>query len=1126
MLFKAKAQYPKDRGAGLMPRLVGVIACLIPFTSTADKPATPLPLTPGAVQTFAIQADQPLIFQFDSEPGRSYLLEVDQGGLDLQISVIPRSGEPRNYNSPLFRDERELVLIEPDAQCSCRIELVSREHTAAVGKPTVSISDITPASDAERDRYEILRLMSLASRASPGNGEKSGPTAVERYEHAAALARSNNESRLLAQSLYSQATLIYWESGNYDLAEQLAAESVEAYTTAGQPLLAANSNQLRGAIVIEQMSMVKKSESTGLAPEAQVLFEKSIALFQDALAVQKKLGAEYDAARTTNLIGIAYFNIGELDKAAAFYREAADYFHQAEEWGEAFIPSANLATLDHNRGNLIRAIDYYQSAIASWPPGKFESSKAGNYDNLAASQKALGRLDDALQSYSEALTIHRLETDLIHEGNSVTGLGTTYLDIGELELALEYLQTALEIRRKTNDGNGMVSVLNAIGNIHRRNGDTDAALEAHREAAQFATAPANRATTRQLIARDLLAAGDPAGALEALEGTEELALSLARRSLLADTRNIAGEAMLQGGNPAEALESFNSAAELYGVLGLDSEQAGATFGAARASRALGQDGKARDLGWLAIQRIERLRSQLISPGLRAFFLATRQQYYAFMVDHLMAMHAEVENNGDTYLREALEVSERSRARALVDLVNEASVDISSPAASASEDEILQKMAEARYRLDRLLEAPDQGSQELAVLALRQELAELEHELNLLQIEIRKGHPAYAQLTHPTILNSHEIQGQLDKDSALLHFSLGEPRSYLWLLTSDSIIGRQLAGREKIEGVARQLHSLLARPANSEKTRADLEASTSELSAQLLRLAGPLPGKRLIIVADGVLQYVPFSILYEPGSENPLVNSHEIVHLPSTSVLAAQRLVKKGVQAGNRKIAIFADPVFEPGDRRLAGRPPNGDDAVNDTDPNGLERLPATAREAEAIAGLVEPEQKLLATGFEASRSNVLEASLGDFQVVHFATHGLIDSRYPALSSLAFSRFNELGVPQENLLRLHDLYNLELNAQLVTLSACSTALGREISGEGLNGLTQGLMHSGSKSVLASLWQVPDRATAELMKLFYRNLLEKEQKPAAALRNAQLDLSSRKRWQGPYFWSAFVLQGDWR
>jgi CHAT domain-containing protein len=128
--------------------------------------------------------------------------------------------------------------------------------------------------------------------------------------------------------------------------------------------------------------------------------------------------------------------------------------------------------------------------------------------------------------------------------------------------------------------------------------------------------------------------------------------------------------------------------------------------------------------------------------------------------------------------------------------------------------------------------------------------------------------------------------------------------------------------------------------------------------------------------------------------------------------------------------------------------------------------------------------------------------------------------------MAFSRFDREGRPLDALLHLHDIYRLDLNAELVTLSACSTALGREISGEGLSGLTQGLMHSGSKSVLASLWQVPDRATAELMRLFYQNLLEKEQKPAAALRNAQLALSSRKRWQGPYFWSAFVLQGDWR
>jgi CHAT domain-containing protein len=166
------------------------------------------------------------------------------------------------------------------------------------------------------------------------------------------------------------------------------------------------------------------------------------------------------------------------------------------------------------------------------------------------------------------------------------------------------------------------------------------------------------------------------------------------------------------------------------------------------------------------------------------------------------------------------------------------------------------------------------------------------------------------------------------------------------------------------------------------------------------------------------------------------------------------------------------------------------------------------------------------TGFDANRAAILDSNLADFRLVHFATHGKVDSRYPSLSWLAFSRFDAQANAREGLLRLHDIYELELAADLVTMSACDTALGREIRGEGLAGLVQGFMYAGARSVLASLWQVPDRATAELMGNFYRNLLEHDQSPPEALRNAQAALASRARFRHPYFWSAFVLQGDWK
>ncbi len=190
------------------------------------------------------------------------------------------------------------------------------------------------------------------------------------------------------------------------------------------------------------------------------------------------------------------------------------------------------------------------------------------------------------------------------------------------------------------------------------------------------------------------------------------------------------------------------------------------------------------------------------------------------------------------------------------------------------------------------------------------------------------------------------------------------------------------------------------------------------------------------------------------------------------------------------------------------------------------RLPFSRDEADAITRLAGQKDALRAIDFDASRANALEGSLEDYRIVHFATHGLIDSEQPELSGLILSLVDARGQPQDGLLRLPDIFNMTLKADLVVLSACQTALGQEIRGEGLVGLTRGFMYAGAPRVVASLWQVSDVATAELMKKFYAGMLQRRLPAAAALRAAQRELASDPRWSAPYYWAGFVLQGEWR
>ena len=252
------------------------------------------------------------------------------------------------------------------------------------------------------------------------------------------------------------------------------------------------------------------------------------------------------------------------------------------------------------------------------------------------------------------------------------------------------------------------------------------------------------------------------------------------------------------------------------------------------------------------------------------------------------------------------------------------------------------------------------------------------------------------------------------------------------------------------------------------------------------------------------------------------------------------------------MAVLADPVFDPADPRLvhagAGQalrmpatraagssepeaiaplPPRTAERIEAIRARAtLARLPFSREEADAIAQLAGPAATFKAVDFRASRATVLGTALADYRIVHFATHGLIDAERPELSGLILSLVNDRGEPQDGFVRLHDIFNMRLNADLVVLSACQTALGKEISGEGLVGLTRGFMYAGAPRVVASLWQVSDVATAELMKRFYAGMLKRRLAPAAALRAAQRQMSSDPRWASPYFWAGFVLQGDWK
>jgi CHAT domain-containing protein len=249
------------------------------------------------------------------------------------------------------------------------------------------------------------------------------------------------------------------------------------------------------------------------------------------------------------------------------------------------------------------------------------------------------------------------------------------------------------------------------------------------------------------------------------------------------------------------------------------------------------------------------------------------------------------------------------------------------------------------------------------------------------------------------------------------------------------------------------------------------------------------------------------------------------------------------------VATLADPVFESSDPRvrhsqaakIRRKNSSGSEgartiaAINfnnslrdagSTAGGTIQRLPSTRREAMAIAALVPARQRKTSLDFEANRTTALSGALSEYRIIHFATHGLLDSQRPELSGLVLSLVDRNGRPQDGFLQVHEIYNLKLPADLVVLSACQTALGKDVKGEGLVGVTRGFMYAGAARVVSSLWEVDSRATAELMHRFYREMLRNKLPPAAALRAAQLSMSRDLHWHSPYYWAGFIIQGEYR
>jgi CHAT domain-containing protein/tetratricopeptide (TPR) repeat protein len=880
----------------------------------------------------------------------------------------------------------------------------------------------------------------------------------------------------------------------------------------------------------------------------------AIEKFQSALPSLVAAGDDYRRALTYLSIGSAYFALNEFRTAQRYFEETRTLaINLKDPRLQANVETWMGGTLEI-LGDVTKALEHQQQALKLARENGPRLAEGNALSNIGKIYNDLADWQKALEYYQQALAVFQSLKLVQNQAITINNIGIAYSQSGEQEKALDYLQQGLPLLRSVKNKNSEAYTLLNIGRVYRRMGQFDKALDYYSQAQAIQRETGNRAQSGETL--------DEMGVASAADGKYEKALDYHRQSLEIQraTGNVRREALVltnlgQAYNalnePDKALEQFRSAVTIFQNIGDLASTAVALEGIARAEQKRGKLQDAQRYIESSLTMRETVRTRSGSLELRASYRATIERAYEFYIDLLMQQHAK--NPGQGFDAQALKASERGRARSLLEQLSEAQIDIREgvdPALIQREADDAQVLNAKAQRVMQL--KARRGSNE-EIATLDRELSALEDDYQQVQAVIRKSSPQYSALTQPQPLDLKGIQQQLDADTVLLQYALGEERSYVWAVTQNGLESYVLPKRAEIEAVAREVYDLLVArsvmksletPAQRRTRIAQSDTNFQQAAARLSKLilspaSAQLTYKRLVVIADGALQYVPFAALaVSTGPYRPLVLDHEVVSLPSASAFAVQRQNLKDRPVAPKSVAVVADPVFSTNDARLKGGAP----APVTTEPTAtriiehlqgtakgplsIPRLPFTRLEADQILAVAPAGASLKALDFNANRSLATGGELSKYRYVHFATHGYLDTSRANLSAIVLSLFDQQGRPQDGFLRAHDIYNLKLPAELVVLSACETGLGKDVTGEGLEGLTRGFMYAGARRVIVSLWNVNDKATAALMQRLYAGMLRGGKTPAAALRAAQIEMLRTRQWQSPYFWAPFVMQGEWK
>jgi CHAT domain-containing protein len=920
---------------------------------------------------------------------------------------------------------------------------------------------------------------------------------------------------------------------------------VEAWSGTGSGTYAVKVESLRAAGELDR----RRAEAARVFSEAEALralgndsAAEAIETYREAVRCFQALGDRASEASALRGLGRVYDQLPGQELAAedAYSRAIPMLREVGDPWQEA--PAAfQLGQIYAARDDRELAIEPLERALELWQRVDSRRGAALAALELGKAHQELGRAQEALTFFERSLEFWRDSGETPESTLAVFQRGEAFLQLGKERQALDDFEKAVAIWEKSGNHRWQMTALREINQVYQRQGRLDLALLAL-ERASTASKHIDDPRVKALLWNETgllhLLAERPDPAREAFERALEVFQQVGDRAAQGVVLHNIGNARLVLDDPCGAADLNRQALSLWEEV-LDAgavtyKQATFSLVLAKAERQCRGSAAALRYFEQALMMLEELRSRTASLDYRSSYLATQHWFYDEYVDLLMGLHRLEPSRGHD--SEAFSISERARARSLLDGLREGEADLrrgADPELIRRERELARQLQAIEQRSLGFNRAEEGGgvSLEEHFRKAQARKRELLRRISEVRARIHLENSQYEALVEAEPLDASEIRSRvLDSGTLLLEYDLGDEQSYLWAISSGSFHSYVLPPGEVIERKARDAYRLL-KLSKRRRSIVRAEMAMKELGELLL---GPVAdllegGERMLIVGEGALQYIPFAALTAPGSEVPILADHEIVTMPSASAMAILRSRLSQRIPAAQALAVIADPVFQSHDPRVAERLAEHTGglqrAAGELDLEGYERLVYSQLEARAILRHLPGSRSKTLLGFEATREAVLDGDLGRYQMIHLATHGVLDEEHPELSRLVLSLVDEAGRRREGgFLFAHEISNLDLPVELVVLSACETALGKEIRGEGLVGLTQSFFYAGAARVLVSLWNVDDYATAELMSRFYENLTKQEMRPAAALRRAQIDMW--RQMKAPYYWAPFVMRGEWK